>query len=58
MWKTWTGGPEASAVQSPQAGGGGGLSMPGGWHPTIIYLVVLLTAEILLAGFLTRRVLK
>ena len=59
MWKTWTGGSTAAApISSPQAGGPGEISTPGGWHPTIVYLVVLLAVEFLAVGVLSRTVLK
>lgn len=56
MWQTWTGNSQAA---SPLASGtSGGVSAPGGWHPTILYLIVLLAAEILVVGFLSRTVLR
>jgi hypothetical protein len=55
MFKTWTSGPEMGPVQSPQ----GGLSSgPGGWHPTVLYLLVLVVLEIIVAGFLSRHLLS
>jgi len=57
MWKTFSGGPAAAPVQSPAGGpaiGGG----TGQWHPTIIYMVVLLVAEILAVAWLSRTLLR
>lgn len=46
-------------VQSPQSSGTAGtVGAPGGWHPTIMYLVLLLFAETIVVGFLARRVLR
>ena len=53
MWKTWTGGPEAAPLTSPQSGGPSGLAgMAGGWHPTILYLFGLVALEWLVALWL------
>jgi hypothetical protein len=57
MWKTWTGGPEASPISSPR-GMSGAVNAPGGWHPTILYLIVLLALEIVAVGFLSRTLLR
>ena len=57
MFKTWTGSGQAMGpLASPQTAGPG--AGPGGWHPTILYLVVLLALEILVVGWLTRTVLR
>lgn len=56
MWQTWTGGPTAAPVASPQAGPGGGA--PGQWHPTIIYMLVLVVAEIFIVAWLSRTLLR
>ncbi len=56
MWQTYTGNSQtAQPVSGPSSGG---MSAPGGWHPTILYLVVLLAAEIFLVGLLSRTVLR
>lgn len=56
MWQTWTGSTQAA---SPLASGtSGGVSAPGGWHPTIMYLVVLLAVEIFAVALLSRTVLR
>jgi hypothetical protein len=58
MWKTATGNSQASApIQSPKDSGAM-TGMPAGWHPTIMYLIVLLVAEVLAVGFLSRTLLK
>ena len=57
MFKTWTGSGQAMGpLASPQTAGPG--AGPGGWHPTILYLIVLLAAEIFIVGLLTRTVLR
>jgi hypothetical protein len=60
MFKTWTGGDRPMApMQSPQsAGPAGGVGSPGGWHPTILYLIVLIVLEMAVIGFLSRTVLR
>ncbi len=59
MFKTWTGGDQPmTPMTSPQASGAGGVTAPGGWHPTILYMLALVAAEIILVGFLTRNLLK
>lgn len=56
MWKTWTGGPEAAPLSSPQSGGPGGSPAGiGGWHPTILYLALLVALEWLVALWLLAR---
>jgi len=57
MWQTWTGGPAMAPVQSPQSQGTAGAA-PGGWHPTIIYLVLLLFFEAFAVALLSRTVLR
>jgi hypothetical protein len=56
-FKTWTGSGQAMGpIASPQSSGT--VSAPGGWHPTILYLLVLLVAEIFVIGLLSRTVLR
>jgi hypothetical protein len=31
---------------------------PGGWHPTVLYMLALIIAEVVLVGFLSRHLLK
>jgi hypothetical protein len=31
---------------------------PGGWHPTVLYMLGLVVLEIIIVGFLSRHVLK
>lgn len=38
--------------------GSGAVQAPGGWHPTILYMLVLVAAEIVAVGFLSRTLLK
>jgi hypothetical protein len=57
VWKTWTGSDQAMGpLASPQSTGPG--TTAGGWHPTILYLFVLLVAEVLLVAFLSRTALR
>jgi hypothetical protein len=57
MFSTWKGSGQAMGpLASPQTQGPG--VGPGGWHPTILYLVVLVLFEIFLVGLLTRTVLR
>lgn len=59
MFKTWTGsGTAMGPVASPQSPGPGGVAGVGGWHPTILYLLVLVVAEVFLVGLLSRTVLR
>jgi hypothetical protein len=56
MYKTWSGSGQATGpIASPQSGGVGA---PGGWHPTILYLLALIVAEVLAVGFLSRSILR
>jgi hypothetical protein len=45
--------PANAAAAAPQAGTG-----PGGWHPTILYMVGLIIAEIVIVGILSRTLLR
>jgi hypothetical protein len=48
------------------AGGGGGaparaatgITSPGGWHPTVLYMIALVIAEMAAVSVLTRHLLK
>jgi hypothetical protein len=56
MFSTWKSGPQMSAVQAPQSTG---LSAgPGGWHPTVLYMLGLIVLEILIVGFLSRQLMR
>jgi hypothetical protein len=55
MFSTWKSGPETNAVQSPSAGLQAG---PGGWHPTILYMLGLVVAEMVLVAILSRHLLS
>ena len=46
--------PGAAPVGSASAASPSGVNAPGGWHPTILYLFVLIAAEILVIGWLLR----
>ena len=57
MWQTWTGHDKAMGpVASPQSTGPG--AGPGGWHPTILYMLLLLVLEAAVVALLTRIVLR
>jgi hypothetical protein len=60
MFKTWTGQAETMGpMASPSSRGqSGAVSAPGGWHPTILYLFVLLVAEVFVVGWISRTVLR
>lgn len=42
-------------LSSPSGASGTG---PGGWHPTVLYMLGLVIVEIILVGVLSRTVLK
>ena len=46
--------PGASPIGSPQAASPDQVQGPGGWHPTILYLLVLIVAEVVVIGWLLR----
>jgi len=52
MWKTFTGGSSGAAPVASNASGTGSVAAPGGWHPTILYLGLLIVAEIFVIGVL------
>ena len=59
MFKTWTGSaggpmPGASPLGSAQSAAPNQVQGPGGWHPTILYLLLLVIVEIALVGWLLR----
>lgn len=59
MFKTFTGSGQAMGpVASPSSSGPGSVGGVGGWHPTILYLLVLLVAEVFVVGLLSRTVLR
>jgi len=59
MFSTWKGGPAMGAVTSPQTSGpGGGTNGPGGWHPTVLFMLGLVVFEVLAVAILSRHLLK
>jgi hypothetical protein len=61
MFKTWTGsaggpGPGAAPIGSASAAAPNqsGVTGPGGWHPTILYLLLLVVLEVVTIGWLLR----
>lgn len=58
-YASFNGGAGASAIQaSPVKGPKGGGGSQGGWHPTVVYMLALVAAEIIAVGFLSRHLLK
>jgi hypothetical protein len=59
MFKTFMGSGQAMGpVASPTSRGPSSVQAPGGWHPTILYLLVLLIFEAFVVGLLSRTVLR
>jgi len=56
MWNQFAAGGAAGGA-TPIAGPGDG-SAPGGWHPTVLYMLALIVAEIVVVGFLSRHLLR
>jgi len=59
MFKTWTGSaggamPGASGIGAAQAASPNQVQGPGGWHPTILYLLGLILFEVVVIGWLLR----
>jgi hypothetical protein len=59
MFKTWTGsaggpGPGAAPIGSASAAAPNQVQGPGGWHPTILYLLLLVVLEVVTIGWLLR----
>ncbi|HEY2089878.1 MAG TPA: hypothetical protein VGH54_28140 [Mycobacterium sp.] len=44
-----------TSIQAPQQGALG--AGPGGWHPTVLYMLALVLAEIVIVAWLSRRLL-
>lgn len=58
-YTTATAGLGATGAQSGHPAAGGGLGPgPGGWHPTVLYMLALVIAEIIAVGYLTRHLLR
>lgn len=54
MFKTYAGvqaGGQPSPIGSPQGASAGATA--GGWHPSVLYMLVLVLAEIFLVGWIT-----
>lgn len=58
MFSTWKGGPAMAPVTSAQTSGPGSVSSPGGWHPTVMYMIGLTFLEIVVVAILSRHLLK
>lgn len=52
-FKTWTGADGMGAIQAPSAA-----KTTAAWSPTIVYMLILVVAEIMVVGFLSRHLLK
>lgn len=60
MFKTYTsfsGAAGGASTVAPIRSAGTG-SGPGGWHPTVLYMVGLVLAEIIAVAFLSRHLLR
>lgn len=59
MFKTWTGSGQAMGpVASLSSRGPSSVTGVGGWHPTVLYVLALVVAEIFVVGLLSRTVLR
>ena len=47
-----------SGASANRAGAGRRSSGPGGWHPTVLYLMGLIVLEVIVVAFLSRHLLK
>jgi hypothetical protein len=56
MFKTYAG-IQAGSAPAAASSGAAGLPSPGGWHPTVLYMLGLTIAEIVVVGFLSRHLL-
>lgn len=57
MFRTYAqAGVTAGASSSPAAAAS--VAAPGGWHPTVLYMLALVIGEVLIAGFLSRHLLS
>lgn len=51
-------GVSAGASTAPSVGRGSSAAAgPGGWHPTVLYMLALVVGEIVIAGWLSRHLL-
>lgn len=57
MWNQYSGGPSASTA-APLSGPTAGAGTTSGWHPTVVYMLGLVVAEIIVVGFLSRHLLS
>lgn len=60
MFKTYAGVQAqagAGGMRPVTSPGGDGLASPAGWHPTVLYMLGLIVAEIVIAGLLSRHLL-
>jgi hypothetical protein len=58
MWKTWTGNSQAMGPVASPSTRGPGMPSVGNWHPTILYMLVLVVFEIGLVALLSRTWLR
>ena len=58
MWQKAGSGVGASGTASVARPPSGGVAAPGGWHPTILYLLALVAAEMVILGFVSKHLLK
>lgn len=60
MFKTYAGVQAGSGTGRPAAvsSPGGSRPGPGGWEPSVLYMLGLVIAEVIAVGFLSRHLLK
>lgn len=51
-------GASVGAGATANAAGAASVQGPGGWHPTVLYMLALVIAEIVVVGFLSRTLLR
>lgn len=57
MWNTYSKPGNRDFAPGGVAGPQGGSGAAGGWHPTILYLIGLVIAEIVVLGFISHKLL-
>lgn len=60
MFKTYMGAQAGSGSGKPAAvsGPAGRGAGPGGWEPSVLYMLALTVGEVIIVGFLSRHLLK
>lgn len=55
MWNQFA---TPNAAAAPGAITSPGAAAPGGWHPTVLYLIALVAVEFVILGIVSRKLLK